>query len=112
MKKTCEKRYSSSWLEVIQSSLGKAEYQDNQKDLCVQKAEQFRHGVEIGGEENFTGSEKWCKEPCVVEYLIGKSNSSIGCIFQNYILSNTLKLGLLHFIFMNFRKTPDQTSLR
>lgn len=72
MKTTCEKRYSSSWLEVIQSSLGKAEYQDNQKDLCVQKAEQFRHGVEIGGEENFTGSEKWCKEPCVVEYLIGR----------------------------------------
>ena len=86
MKTTCEKRYSSSWLEVIQSSLGKAEYQDNQKDLCVQKAEQFRHGVQIGGEENFTGSEKWCKEPCVVEYLIGKLNSSIGCIFKIMVL--------------------------
>ena len=82
MKTTCEKRYSSSWLSVIQNSLGKTEYQDNQKDLCVQKAEQFRHGVQIGGEENFTGSEKWCKEPCVVEYLIGKSDSSIGCIFK------------------------------
>ena len=110
MKKTCEKRYSSSWLEVIQSSLGKAEYQDNQKDLCVQKAEQFRHGVEIGGEENFTGSEKWCKEPCVVEYLIGKSDSSIGRIFKTICLVSNTRF--LTFYIINFRKTPDQTSLR
>ena len=82
MKTTCEKRYSASWLAVIQNALGKTKYKENPRHLCFQKAKQFRQAAEIGGEENFTGSKKWCKEPCIVQYLIGTSDSLIGKIIK------------------------------
>ena len=72
MVKTCDKKYSSSWLAVVQNSRGKSKYYDDQKELCVQKAGHFKKGVEVGGEERFTGEEKWCQDPCIVQYLIGK----------------------------------------
>ena len=72
MVKTCDKKYSSSWLNVIQNSFGKIKYDDDQKELCVQKSGHFKKGVEVGGKERFTGEEMWCQDPCIVQYLIGK----------------------------------------
>ena len=72
MIETCDKQYSSTWLNVIRKSLGGSAYEVDQKEMCVQKAGQFKKGVEIGGEDRFTGEDSWCQEPCVVEYLLGK----------------------------------------
>ena len=72
MVQTCENTYSSSWLNVIKNSLGKSEYEVDQRDLCVQKAGHFKEVVEVGGEDNFSGDESWCKDPCVVQYLLGR----------------------------------------
>jgi len=73
MVQTCENTYSSSWLNVIKNSLGKSEYEVDQRDLCVQKAGHFKEVVEVGGEDNFSGDESWCKDPCVVQYLLGSN---------------------------------------
>jgi len=71
MVQTCENTYSSSWLDVIKNSFGKSKYNTDQKELCVQKAGHFRQGVEVGGEENYSGNESWCEDPCIVQYLLG-----------------------------------------
>ena len=39
--------------------------------MCIQKAGHFKAAVEAGGEENYTGNENWCEDPCVVQYLLG-----------------------------------------
>jgi len=85
MVETCEKKYSSTWLDVIRRSVGSSEYKLDQKDMCVLKADQFKEGAEIGGKERFTGEESWCQEPCVVQYLLGsnliqsKNENQIDC---------------------------------
>ena len=71
MVQTCENTYSSSWFDVIKNSFGKSRYNTDQKALCVQKAGHFRRGVEVGGEENYSGNESWCEDPCIVQYLLG-----------------------------------------
>ena len=43
----------------------------DQKELCVQKAGHFKTVVEAGADENYTGNENWCEDPCVVQYLLG-----------------------------------------
>lgn len=73
MIETCDNKYSSTWLNVIRKSLGGSEYEVDQREMCVLKAGHFKEGVEIGGEERFTGEESWCREPCVVQYLLGSN---------------------------------------
>ena len=72
MIKTCEKKYSSSWLTVIQKTFQNNKFDLNPKGLCEQKAGHFKQGAQVGGKEKFTGSDTWCKNPCVAQYLIGK----------------------------------------
>ena len=72
MVQTCENTYSSSWSNVIKNSFGKSKYNVDQKELCIDKAGHFKTGVVSGGEENYTGNENWCEDPCVVQYLLGK----------------------------------------
>ena len=71
MVQTCENTYSSSWFDVIKNSFGKSKYNTDQKALCVQKAGHFRRAAEVGGEENYSGNESWCEDPCIVQYLLG-----------------------------------------
>ncbi len=74
MVKTCDKKYTSLWINVIQTSLEKREYEDDQYENCVLKAEHFKTIVEIGGEERFSGNQSWCQNPCVLYYLLGMFN--------------------------------------
>ena len=76
---TCEKRYSTSWLTVIQKSFGSSKYDFDPRGLCTQKASQFREGVQISGDDYFTGNATWCENPCVAQYLIGNTNYLHDC---------------------------------
>ena len=89
MVQTCENTYSSSWFDVIKKSFGKSEYNVDQKELCVQKAGHFKRGVEVGGEENYSGNESWCEDPCVVQYLLGMQ--------KDIYLPGLVLLSILHY---------------
>ena len=75
MVKTCDNKYSTSWLNVLKNSFGEGKYEVNQKEMCVLKAGHFKEAVEMAGEERFTGEESWCQDPCIIQYLLGKIRS-------------------------------------
>ena len=103
MVQTCENTYSSSWLKVIKNSFGKSKYNVDQKELCVQKAGHFKTGVETGGEENYTGNEKWCEDPCVVQYLLGTRKRIILIILLFFSIKRFNKMSILFINYLHYR---------
>ena len=71
MLKTCDNTYSSSWFDVIKKNFEDSEYNVNQTAICRTKASKFKGFTEFFGESYYSGEDSYCKDFCVIQYLLG-----------------------------------------
>ena len=71
MLRTCENTYSSSWFDVIKKNFEDSEHNINQTAICTYKAWKFKWAVENFGKYHYSGEESYCKDSCIIQYLLG-----------------------------------------
>ena len=87
MLEICDNTYNSSTLRATSSSGEGNVFDVDMKQLCIQGAEKVRKGVMDHGENNYTGNDSWCVDPCFVDYRSLLPN--IGMKFKTLPLTHT-----------------------
>ena len=70
MLKTCENTYSSSWFDVIKKNFADSEHNINHTSICKNKAGEFKFAAENFGKSYYTGQDNYCKDSCIIQYLL------------------------------------------
>jgi len=71
---TCENTYSSLWFDLIKKNLEDSEHNVNHTAICKNKAWHFKAAVEKFAESYYTGQDSWCKDSCIIQYLLGANS--------------------------------------